>query len=149
PVAIGDREGVARLQLNASSMGHTLRPSADKFGSAIEVGMSTLDQLLLGRREHLRWRRILLKIDVEGCELEVLSGARRLLSEGKVVAIVWEKANFFEGKVQGERMRTIFDLLNSHGFEHFSMRSEASGVRLGPLQGQDFVGDVFSLAAKS
>jgi FkbM family methyltransferase len=147
PNAIGDREGVARMRVDGSSMGHSLRAHGSEFGltTTIEVGMTTLDQLLINRA-HLRWRRIILKIDVEGYELEVLSGARQLLSSGHLAAIVWENGNFHERTVQDQRTRAIFDLLNSHGFEHFCVLHEDADIRLMPLQGKDLPGDIFSLA---
>ena len=147
PNAIGDREGVAQMRINGSSMGHSLRAHGSELGltTAIEVGMTTLDQLLIDRA-HLRWRRIILKIDVEGYELEVLYGARQLLSSGDVAAIIWENGDFYERVVQDQRTKAIFDVLNSYGFEHFCMHHEDSGIRLMALPGKDLLGDVFSLA---
>jgi FkbM family methyltransferase len=146
--AIGDREGVAQMRVDGSSMGHSLRAHGSEFGliNTIGVGITTLDQLL-SNRAHLRWRRIILKIDVEGCELEVLLGARQLLSSGDVAAIIWESSDFHERTVQDQRTEAIFDLLNSHEFEHFRMQDGEFGVRLMPLQGKDLLGDIFSLAA--
>ena len=146
PNAIGDREGVAQMRVDGSSMGHSLRAHVREFGltTTIEVGMTTLDQLLISRAQ-LRWRRIILKIDVEGFELEVLSGARQLLSSGHVAAIIWENGNFHERTVHDQRTKGIFDILNSYGFEHFYMHEEGLGIRLMPLPGKDLPGDIFSL----
>ncbi len=147
PNAIGDREGVARMRVDGSSMGHNVRPDGSEFGltNTIQVEMTTLDQLL-SSRAHLRWRRIFLKIDVEGYELEVLSGARHLLSSGDVAAVVWESGDFYERTVQAQRTKAIFDLLDSYGFQHFYMHHEDLRIRLLPLHDKDLPCDVFSLA---
>jgi FkbM family methyltransferase len=147
PIAIGDREGVAQMRVNGSSMGHSLRAHGSDIGAttAIEVATTTLDRLLINRA-HLRWRRVILKLDVEGYELEVLSGARKLLSSGHVAAIVWENGEFYEPEARDVRTATLIDLLNSFGFEHFCMRHEGPVMRLMPLRGKDLLGDIFSLA---
>jgi FkbM family methyltransferase len=147
PDAVGDREGVARMRVDGSSMGHSLRPHGNEFGgnATIDVTMITLDQLL-SNHANLRWRQKILKIDVEGYELEVLSGARKLLSSGDVTALIWECGDFYEHTVQKQRTKAIVDLLNSYGFEHFCMSDKDGDVRLMPLRDNVLAGDIFSLA---
>lgn len=137
--AIGEREGVAHLRVNASSMGHSL--STD----GVAIDMTTLDQLLADR-EWLRWRRIFLKIDVEGYELEVLSGAHRLFSTCDVAAVIWEMGEFHERSIQEERNKATLDFLNSHRFKHFRFEDENLGGPLLPLQGNQVACNVYSLA---
>jgi FkbM family methyltransferase len=146
-IAVGDQERMAQMRVDGSSMGHSLRSHQTSLGepNAIEVGMTTLDRLLIDR-PHLRWRRVILKLDVEGYELEALYGARELLSSGRVAAIIWEKGEFYEREIRNVRTNTLVDFLNSFGFEHFCMRSEGPVMRLVPLQGENFLGDIFSLA---
>ncbi len=144
--AVGDRQGTARMWVSGSSMGHSLRADRLEGGStAIDVDLTTLDRLLEDR-PHLRWRRFILKIDVEGCELEVLAGAERLFSTELVVAVIWEKAMFHERTVQNRRDDAIFDFLDSRGFEHFYMEHESRGGRLLPLEGRDALCNIYSLA---
>ena len=145
PTAIADREGVSRLTVD-SSMGHTLRYSSMEGSSnAIDVNTATLDRVL-NDRAHLKYRRIILKLDVEGCELEVLTGAGQLFSSGTVDAVIWEKSSFYERQVQDQRNKSIFDFLGSHGFEHFYIRDENRGGALVPLEGNDAPCNVYSLA---
>ena len=144
--AIGDREGAAKLWVSGSSMGHTLRTDAGPSGSAtIDVGVTTVDRLV-AERAHLHWRRVILKIDVEGCELEALTGARELFSSGNIAAVIWEKARFFEPAVQERRDDAIFDFLNARGFAHFRIEDENLGGRLLALEGKEALCNVFSLA---
>ena len=147
PIAVGDREGVAQMRVDGSSMGHSLRERGSDIGATktIEIGVTTLDRLL-SQRAHLRWRRVILKLDVEGYELEVLSGARELLSSGRVAAIVWENGEFYERAARDVRTTKLVDLLNSFGFEHFCMHREGPVMRLMPLRDKNLLGDIFSLA---
>ena len=107
--------------------------------------MTTLDRVLHDR-PHLRWRRFILKIDVEGHEAEVLRGARHLFSSEDVAAVLWEKAAFYDTALQTQRDDAVVDFLSTHGFAHFRMEDEHRGGRLIPLAGNDWSGNVFSLA---
>ena len=55
PIAVGDREGVAQMRVDGSSMGHSLRERGSDIGATttIEIGVTTLDRLL-SQRAHLR-----------------------------------------------------------------------------------------------
>lgn len=140
PKAVGDRVGTAHMRVNGSSMGH--RIAAD----GVNVDMTTLDQVL-AERDWLRWRRILLKVDVEGHEMEVFAGARQLFSGCQVAAVVWEKSEFHEAAVQVHRTSMIFDFLNVHGFKHYRFEDESQAASLIPLTGNDGPCNVFSLAS--
>jgi FkbM family methyltransferase len=145
PGAIGEREGTVPMWVSGSSMGHSLRTGAHEAGSfAIEVDVTTIDRLLEGHPQ-LRWRRVILKIDVEGCELEVLNGARNLFATGDVVAVIWEKAVFHDPFIQDQRDAAVFEFLDSRGFEHFRMESETLGGRLIPLESRRMSCNVYSL----
>jgi FkbM family methyltransferase len=145
PNAIGEREGKMPMWVSGSSMGHSLRAGAYEAGSfAIEVDVTTVDRLLADHT-HMQWRRVILKIDVEGCELEVLNGARNLFLRGNVVAVIWEKAVFHDKFIQDRRDAAVFDFLDSRGFEHFRMESEARGGRLVPLENRSVSCNIYSL----
>jgi hypothetical protein len=94
----------------------------------------------------LKWRRVILKIDVEGCELEVLTGAQQLFAAGNVAAVIWEKAVFHDQQVQARRDAAVFAFLDSRGFEHFSMEEENLGGRILPLEDRSLSCNVYSLA---
>jgi FkbM family methyltransferase len=142
-VALGDAEGIARLRLDGSSMGHSLS-NADKLGSpTIEVRVMRLDQIMAAR-PNLQWRRVFLKIDVEGYEYEVLSGGRQLLGSGNVAAVVWENGAFDNPQARFERRKSILDIFDSHGFAHYHFDENTS--RLAPLATLDDAGDVYSLS---
>ncbi len=57
-----------------------------------EVPCMTLDSLM--ETELSRYGDILLKIDVEGAEFEVIEGAKKLLSSGKIKAVQFEQARY-------------------------------------------------------
>ena len=139
PKAIGDRDGIARIELNASSMGHRLG------ATGMEVAMTTLDTILADR-DWLRYRRILMKIDIEGYEMEALAGATRLFSACEIAAVIWELGEFHEQAVRDDRRTATLSYLTHRGFEHFRFADENVGGPLIPLDGSERQCNVYSLA---
>jgi FkbM family methyltransferase len=103
-LAIGDEEGVAVLHRHAHSLSSSLLPTTlaarNRFPWAverddIEVPVRRLDSLF---SSVLLPRPVLLKIDVQGFESQVLSGAKAMLT--MISAIVVEQAfePFYEGQ---------------------------------------------------
>jgi FkbM family methyltransferase len=145
--AIADHEGVGRLAVDGSSMGHSLRENSVSVSSnVINVDKTTLDRVF-SNRTHLRYRRIILKLDVEGFELEALTGARELFSSHAVAAVVWEKASFHDPELQAQRDKSIFDFLTSRDFEHFYIKPGNAGGALVPFEANDATCNVYSLAS--
>lgn len=86
-LALSDFEGKARFFLKARSGSHSLvgKTWVTPIIGSTEVNVSTLDKLL-GK---LAVNRVgLLKINVEGAELNVLRGGARFLSEGRISNII-------------------------------------------------------------
>ena len=139
--AIGEREGSAHMRVNASSMGHSLGPEG------IEVEMTTLDALLADR-DWMRWRRVILKVDVEGYEMEALAGATRLFSTCDVAAVIWEMSELREASEQWDRQHAVLAFLTARGFEHFQFEDETQGGALVPLNGEKRAWNVYSLSPR-
>jgi FkbM family methyltransferase len=144
--AIGEREGSAQLWMSGSSMGHSVRSEGHEKGSVpIGVEVTTIDRLI-GDRPHLRWRRFWLKIDVEGNELEALTGAQALFAREHVAAVIWEKSVFHAPDTQARRDQAVWDFLDARGFRHFRMEDENRGGALLALEDRSAVCNVLSLA---
>lgn len=77
--ALGEREGEAELHVSETSGWHTLAEQSDAATQTVTV--TTLDAVLSGARADL------IKIDVEGWELQVLQGAERTLGSVGSVTI--------------------------------------------------------------
>ncbi len=137
PAAVGAAIGTTYLMAN-SSMGYRVALCGT------EVPLTTLD-MLLGGRDWLRWRRIVLKIDVEGHELAVFEGARQLLDTCDVAAIIWEKGESYGPAADDPRLRRIFQGLDARGFQHFCFRDEHQGGELIPLVETGHTTNVYSL----
>jgi FkbM family methyltransferase len=84
-VAAADREGTATLFTSGTSGWSSLTPLPGEAGPGIEVPLRTLDALVEPGRAIAA-----VKIDVEGSELAVLGGMRRILSESPDIALVVE-----------------------------------------------------------
>jgi len=112
-VAVGDHDGVAKLQITRDTTGASLlRPREEMrtlvgsnwtVASEVEVKMTTLDRLLANLREIS-----LLKIDVQGYEKPVLAGAKQTLRKTKFVLI---ELNFMPQYEGGSWLGEIHEIL--------------------------------------
>lgn len=115
--AVGDRVGTASFQSSEDSgWGHV---SGD---GDLAVSMTTLDRYC---EDHQIPRIDVLKIDAEGGEPAVLSGAQGLLGRGEIDTVVCELNDFHLDRVGSSRAE-IEALLTQHGF---TRRSLAGGRR--------------------
>lgn len=82
-----------------------------------DVPCATLDELLGDQAVSV------LKLDVEGYEINVLKGAEAMLAQGRIRRIVYESHRTEGGE--------IHDYLRSYRFEVMALEYDSSGVRLG------------------
>jgi len=112
--AIGNSVGEARISVGSNSLTNSLVNTRD--GDAFEtVPVTTVDAY---REERSLSNVDLLKIDVEGFDLNVLEGAERSFSEGRIKFVTVEAGFRFEGTahVSFQRLR---DHLDDHDFSVF------------------------------
>lgn len=84
---LSDQPGAAKLYLGIGSHNHTPTMVAHENTTVMDVKVVTLDD----EADRLGVERIdLIKIDVEGHEASVLAGAKRLLREGRIKAVLCE-----------------------------------------------------------
>lgn len=127
PVAIGSRSG--RVSIHpAHSMSKAFAPVGDDagsergYGNDFEVDCTTLDELSVRFTD----RRIsLLKVDVEGYELEVLEGAQELLKEQRV-DVLYIEAGMNPSATQQTYYRKIEDLLAVYGYRVFGVYEQVN-----------------------
>jgi FkbM family methyltransferase len=82
-IGVARQEGTLRFTADQDTMNHVIKDEAWK-GPSIEVPVSTLDAILVGRAPTL------IKIDVEGWESEVLAGAASTLSSSSLLGLIVE-----------------------------------------------------------
>ncbi len=122
PSAVGSHEGTAELFvcLGQETGCNSLRPPAvSEPVSKVQVPITTLDRYL----ERIGTNKVnFVKIDVEGAELEVLKGARRLLSDCRPL-ILCELADV-RTEPWGYPSLEIYQFLAARGYRWFSITPE-------------------------
>ena len=111
PVALGDKDETRQLHFGESKNIGLASVVLKPTGDSVPVECATADGLIAaGKAEP----PTLMKIDVEGFELQVLVGAKRLLSSGAVKAIVFEAEADAAGRMEAD---AVSALLTSFGYE--------------------------------
>ena len=122
-VAAGGAVGEAVLDNRAQSVIAAIRPTTDAHG--VRVPVQPLAELV--PEEHVRRLR-LVKIDVEGYELEVLRGVEPLLERGARPAILVE---LHAGHGQ-DAATLVLELSRKYGLEAREVVNDAGRLRLAP-----------------
>ena len=108
--AVGERSGMARLTLNRDT-GNRIERSSGREEQSESVEMIRLDD------EPYTGCPFLMKIDVEGFELPVLTGSEKWLADNGLAAVIVEtngSARHYGGNDEG-----IHRILSAHGFAPF------------------------------
>src|SRR4029077_761327 len=127
-VALGDREGVAKLKITRDTTGASLLQPCEEMramigsnwtvASEIDVKMITLDQLVDVPEISL------LKIDVQGYEKPVLAGAKQALAKTRFVLI---ELNFMPQYEGGSWLGEVHEIL-TRDFDFFLANATAPQV---------------------
>ena len=115
PVAVADKEGAVRFTTGNNLSANTYKQDSTNYetdSGFIDVPTDTLDHLVYGPQK-LRVPNYI-KIDVEGAELDVLNGARRLLQEQRPQLLLSTHDRYVDG-IKEE----CFNVLKSVGYVDF------------------------------
>lgn len=129
-VALGDRCGEVTLHL-ATDHGHhsLLDRSPNRAGTTLAVPIETLDALLAARNIE---RVDVLKIDVEGAEVEVLRGAAETIRRNPALVILMDVHESL-----GVDAAEVCDLIESYGLATYTIRApynRPTSARWHPLE---------------
>ncbi|MBX3415572.1 MAG: FkbM family methyltransferase [Pirellulales bacterium] len=129
-VALGDRNGEVTLHLATDHGHHSLLDcSPDRAGSTMLVPMQTLDVLLASRNIG---RVDVLKIDVEGFEVEVLRGVAETIRSNPEIVILMDVHESL-----GVNAADVCGLIESYGLSTYEVRapySRPTSARWHPLE---------------
>lgn len=109
--AVGSAPGTIKFTSSHDAMNRALSDGENSEDS-IEVEVTTLDQTC---QESVP---ILMKIDVEGYETEVLQGARSVLQNSNLKAVIMETNGL--GRFFGQDSQTITEMMAGHGLNPFA-----------------------------
>jgi FkbM family methyltransferase len=119
PYALGEKGGVVEFHMNQYSPSSSLLRLAQSHKTAfpgaqekeiVQAEMTTLDEIAVGLELNSPF---LMKIDVQGYEMNSLVGAKETLKQVDYVIV----ETSFEPMYEGEKMfREILDLLETQGF---------------------------------
>lgn len=111
PLAISDREGQVALNVYESPVNNSLLPRQNEHATSVrQVNCATLDSLCA---ELSAVHAPFLKIDVQGAELAVLSGATEFLKRCKFVMLETSLASSYEGNAH---IADVFSFMRDAGF---------------------------------
>ena len=113
----GDRLGGRRWRGRRDRRGHHVLTGATSSADALPFPSTTLDSLLAGTDG----ARLLVKLDVEGHELEVLEGASALLERTEVIVAEFAMFRLFD-----QPMTILPDLIASLDASGFALYDVAS-----------------------
>jgi FkbM family methyltransferase len=124
-------EGIVRFT-SADVWGHVAKPGIPADPGADEVRTYAVDGLVEG----LGWDHVdLLKMDIEGYEVEALRGMQRLLAAERPPAILFE-SNAYELAAFGETIQGLKRIFTDHGYGLYYVDRETPG-RLAPMGADD------------
>ena len=125
-IALSDRNGKAALQVdNDWERHHGIAHLADQSQRSNDVMTFDVQTRRLDDIEGVEEIAVL-KLDVEGHEANVLSGASRLLAAGKIRTVIYEERAGMAGKSH--------EILADAGFTLFYLDSKRSGAFIAPLR---------------
>jgi len=142
PVALGTKKESIELTVPRSNAGagSLVRNKSNKDCDVFEVKVVTLDSIC--KEEGIKSIR-LVKIDVEGFEAEVFSGARELLTDHKPDAILFE---LNERTAERFSEEPLIKLLSEFGYEFLTIPKSIFFMKLHPvnlnenhISGNDFL----------
>ncbi len=131
-VALSDRDGDSRLFFRGEHAGAA--SLQDQRGPSVDVAVRTLDRVL--EEDNLPGPVTFIKCDVEGHELAVFAGARKVLEHDKPV-LLFESANIETGQSQ---LGPVTEYLRELGYEGYFFHKKT----LHPFR--DFSPDRFQFA---
>lgn len=118
--AVSDQVGTARFVLNPESEVNHLRAKREITSSSIKVPTTTIDREVINNKLS---RISLLKIDVEGAEINVLIGAKKNLHQHKIEAMMIEVN---PRSTQYQKGLTLFSWLDSYKYLYFTFNEDGT-----------------------
>lgn len=110
-MGVGDKCDEIRFTANQNTMNHVVRDGEQQLDDVL-VKVTTLDSSLKAEKPNM------LKIDVEGYEMPVLMGARRVLENEALHSIIIELNG--NGEKYGFDESNIISMLDEYGFKPYS-----------------------------
>lgn len=116
PKAAASQHGKTRLYLSNLESGEaSFYPSQQVSGSGVEVETVSLDEFFAGEG----WPRIdVMKVDVEGAEVEVLKGMKELVRRNRALKLIVEFSPHAQIKAVGSPV-VVLNVLLDLGFKSF------------------------------
>lgn len=111
-MALGSTPGTMALQVRANSELNTLVPADDADGDTQATEVSTVDEVVA---KHGISHLDVLKLDVQGWEMEVVRGASRLIADHNLIFVLAEMT-FRSDQKEMQQFTELHDHLEAQGF---------------------------------
>jgi FkbM family methyltransferase len=125
PGAVSDKNGIAPLLISDGTIGSSLVLGRTKIGGThfLEVGTFTVDSVL----KDIPLKSILVKLDIEGAEIEALQGMAATLRRIQRIAVICE-VNPEALAASGRKPMDLVAVLRGAGLQVFFISEAAGGV---------------------
>jgi FkbM family methyltransferase len=125
-LGIGERQGRKKFYGFSTGVSVFRNWSQNVSRRSFEVEIKTLDQLVSA---NLQSSSFILKIDVEGCEEDVLKGAKNILNLQIPIWVICEitfNVSDMKAKENGWKSSRVFSLMREYGFDTYEISKDGS-----------------------
>ncbi len=125
PQAVSDKVGFLEFVIGTKAETNHIRRATETSGKILKIRSTSLDAFV--DRKHISHIH-LLKVDVEGAEMLVFNGAKKLFAQKRIDVVMFEVGPAVE--IYHPTLRAIQEFMTSYGYTIYTMEKEQTLRRI-------------------